>query len=71
MNEITSEEFMKLNNKKYDVDVVRIVNLKQISVYIQNGVKPIDIYFTDKLVFVFNKNETGELFDRWKNKEFA
>ena len=71
MKEITSEEFMKLNNKKYDVDVVRIVNLKQISVYIQNGVKPIDIYFTDKLVFVFNKNETGELFDRWKNKEFA
>ena len=71
MKEITSEEFMKLNNKKYDVDIVRIVNLKQIGVYIQNGIKPIDIYFTDRLVFVFNKDETGELFERWKNKEFA
>ena len=71
MNEITSEEFMKMNNKKYDVDIVRIVNLKQIGVYIKNDIKPIDIYFTDRLVFVFNKDETGELFERWKNKEFA
>lgn len=71
MNEITSEEFMKMNNKNYDVNVVRIVNLKQISTYIKNGIKPIDIYCTDRLVFVFNKDETGELFERWKNKEFA
>lgn len=36
--------------------VVNIVNFKQVCKYIEHGVKPIDIYYTNRLVFVFDKN---------------
>ena len=49
------------------MDRVKIVNIKQASMYIKNGLKPTDIYYTDKLVFVFNTDETKEVFEMWKN----
>lgn len=48
-------------------NVVKIVNLKQVGLYIKNGIKPIDIEYTDRLVFIFNKDETKEVFDKWCN----
>lgn len=55
---------MKMGN------TVKIVNLKQVSVYIQNGVKPIDVQYTNRLVFIFNKDDTTELFKQWVNHDF-
>ena len=46
-------------------DKIKIVNYKQASMYIKYGVKPIDLYYTDTLVFVFNRNETKEVYDKW------
>lgn len=48
-----------------EIEEVNIVNLKQVSKYIENGVQPIRIRFTDRLVFVFDKKETVKLFDKW------
>ena len=48
-------------------NIVMLVNIQQVSKYIQNGVKPLDIYYTDRLVFAFDKDETSDLFERWKN----
>lgn len=49
------------------MEKVKIVNIRQASMYIKNGLKPTDIYYTDKLVFVFNTDETKEVFEMWKN----
>lgn len=46
-------------------DKIKIVNYKQASMYIKQGIKPIDLYYTDTLVFVFNRNETKEVYDKW------
>ena len=47
-------------------NLINIVNTKQAGMYIKNGVKPIDLYWgKDKLVFVFDRNETKELYDLW------
>lgn len=46
-------------------ETVSIVNLKQVGLYIKNGVKPIDVQFTDRLVFIFDKDQCSKLFDKW------
>ena len=56
-------------------EVVRIVNLKQILLYIKHGVYPVDIftslddYDRDILVCVFLKEDTKEVHDKWINHE--
>lgn len=44
---------------------IAIVNYKQASMYIKHGVKPIDLYYDGVLVFVFNRDETKEVYDKW------
>jgi len=50
-------------------ETVKIVNLKQATLYIKHGVKPINVYvgFKDKLIFEFNKVDTEDLFTKWCN----
>lgn len=55
-----------INN--YDYDVVQIVNYKQASYYISKGVKPIDILYTSKIVFIFKVSDTKEVWNDWKTK---
>ena len=53
--------------------MVAIVNFKQACAYIGSGVKPKDVaYDWDKkvMVFYFDKQETAEVWNRWKNREF-
>lgn len=50
-------------------EVVKIVNLKQAGLYIKNGVKPIDVTYTDRLVFIFDKEEAMPLFQKWCDHE--
>ncbi|MBC5995483.1 hypothetical protein H8923_01805 [Romboutsia hominis] len=52
------------------MNTVRILNPKQAGLYIKHGVKPIDIIYTDALVFIFEKNKkTVELHRKWLNRE--
>lgn len=62
--------------KPYDTrEVVRIVNLKQILLYIKHGVYPVDIftslddYDRDILVCVFLKEDTKKVYNKWINHE--
>lgn len=57
------------NNKE---EVVRILNPLQVSKYMLQGVNPIGIFvdeITEKIVFVFKKSETRELYSKWLNRE--
>lgn len=70
-------EISKLTNDKYSLnDVVRIVDPQQCKKYIKHGAYPIDMYVTkdlysenEILVMLFNKEETRELYVKWKNHE--
>ena len=62
----------------YASDAIRIIDPYQAVCYWINGVIPLDIYpsrnrETNKpvLVFVFNKAETKEVFDKWCNHELV
>lgn len=50
-------------------ETIRICNLKQACMYIKNGVKPIDMDYTDRIVFVFNVAETKEVWEKWRRYE--
>jgi len=56
-------------------DVVRIVNLRQLLMYIKHHVYPIDLYTSlddydrDVLVGVFLKKDTEEIYEKWCNHE--
>ena len=49
-------------------DTVKIFIMKQVKLYIENGVKPIDVLYDeryDTLVYVFNKDETKDIYKKW------
>lgn len=66
-----------LMSRDYSVsEIVRIVNPKQYLLYIKNNVYPIDMYTSvdDKtdniiLVMIFLKDDTKEVYKKWKNYE--
>lgn len=46
--------------------IVNIINTKQAMLYIKHGIKPLDIYAdNNKLIYVFSKDQTKELFNKW------
>lgn len=51
---------------------VKIINIKQAVVYSYNGVQPIrlEMGYNNKVVFVFEKDKTNELYSRWLKNEF-
>ena len=40
------------------MDLIKIVNLRQAGMYIKHGVKPVDVDYTDRIVFIFDRNDT-------------
>lgn len=54
---------------------VRILNLKQVTAYIDNGIMPLDIYTSRDennkpvLVFLFDREETKKVYDLWCKHE--
>jgi len=63
-----------ISNKIYHPsEVVRIVNLRQLLMYIKHHVYPIDLYTSlddydrDVLVGVFLKKDTEEVYEQWCN----
>ena len=66
-----------LGNHSYDTkDVVRIKNPKQRDLYLMNGIIPQDIYTSvdekteEKiLIYIFNKSDTREAYEKWCNYE--
>ena len=49
-------------------NTVKIFIMKQVKSYIKNGIKPIDVLYDeryDTLVYVFDKNDTKEIYKKW------
>ena len=60
-----------LNNYKgvEHMETIRIYNLKQVAGYMYAGVNPISVEkdgSTGKIVFVFKKEDTLEVWEKWK-----
>ena len=62
----------------YASEAIRILDPFQATLYWSNGIEPLDIYpsrnyETNKplLVFVFNRSETKEVFDKWCKHELV
>lgn len=53
-------------------DVVKVFDLWQLCLYMRNGAKPVDIYVErdgGRLVGLFLKSETQELYEKYRNYE--
>lgn len=48
---------------------VRIINMKQACMYVKNGLQPIRLEYTDRMVFVFDRAEATEYYDKWCKHE--
>lgn len=48
-------------------NAIRIVNMQQVYFYLKHGALPVDIYagFDNRVVVVFDRNATQELYDKW------
>lgn len=56
----------------YEKPVVRIINPLQVYKYMKQGIHPICLYpdiTTEKVVFVFYKDETQKLYRQWLKRE--
>ena len=70
-------EISKISGKQYQLkDIVRVIDPKQMKLYVKNEVYPVDMYTTtdietgeDKLVMLFSKKERQPLYILWKNRE--
>ena len=70
-------EISKISGKQYQLkDVIRVIDPKQMKLYVKNEVYPVDMYTTtdietgeDKLVMLFSKKESKPLYILWKNRE--
>lgn len=70
-------EISKINGVEYSLNnVIRIIDPKQQKLYIKHLAYPIDMYVTkdlysdnEVLVMLFNKEETRDLYIKWKNRE--
>jgi hypothetical protein len=64
-----------LRTKDYGEEIVRILNIWQVTLYISNNVKPIDEYVSKDskgnyvIVFVFSKKDSQDVFIKFRNHE--
>ena len=55
-------------NRVNNENEVRVISLIQAKAYIKNGDQPLRIEADEVMIFVFDKNETKDLFEQWKNR---
>jgi 23S rRNA-/tRNA-specific pseudouridylate synthase len=60
----------KLTGEKYDDELtIKIPNQLQSYKYMINKLPLVDIIYTDRLVFIFNKEQSKSYFDKWCKHE--
>ena len=65
-------EIKTMNINGEEIKVVNIVNTKQAYQYIKHGLKPLDVYAdgaTGRLVFIFDKLKSYDLYSKWCKRE--
>lgn len=48
------------------MDYIKIFNPKQAAFYITRGVRCVDVYYTDKFIWVFRLDDTKAAWEEWK-----
>lgn len=69
-SEYMSEEMIVIDNRS---DEIKLVNQRQVFLYVKNGLQPIRLEngYEDKLVYVFSRSESEELFELWRKHELV
>ena len=66
------KKFRTMNIDGEEIEIVNILNMKQVHQYIKHGLKPLDVYIdktTDKMIFVFDRFKSYELYVKWCKRE--
>ena len=65
---ILLEEMIVIDNQ---LDEVKIVNQRQAFLYVKSGLQPkrLACGYDDKIVYVFSRSESEELFTKWRKHE--
>lgn len=66
------KEFSIVTRKTYNPEeCVNIVNTKQVYKYLENHAELLDVFCgeDEKIIFVFNRKDTYELYDKWCKRE--
>lgn len=68
---ISIKEYSEQFNREYEIeDTVRIVNTRQAGLYIKHNIPLVDIFWSrDTLVFVFDREASREVYEKWCNHE--
>ena len=63
-----SEEMIVIDNRS---DEIKLVNQRQVFLYVKNGLQPIRLEcgYEDKIVYVFSRSNSEELFEKWRKHE--
>lgn len=63
-----SQELIVIDNRSNEI---KLVNQKQVFLYVKNGLQPVRLEcgYEDKLVYVFSRSESEELFEKWRKHE--
>ena len=61
----------ELTNMNYQIEkTVKIVNTRQAGLYIKHKIPLVDLFWSkNALVFVFNREESKEVYDLWCKRE--
>lgn len=69
LNMLLIKQFLiRIEVNKMERQTVKIINIKQASLYIKNGLQPIKVYYDNHLVFEFDKEESNPLYTKWLNR---
>lgn len=54
-------------------DEIKIVNQRQVFLYVKHGLQPIRLEngYGDKLVYVFRRSQSEKLFEKWRKHELT
>lgn len=69
---IVIKNYSVVTGKTYDpVECVHLVNPLQVYKYLQNNAELLDIFCgnDNKLIYVFNRKDTYDLYDKWCKRE--
>ena len=61
-------EMIVIDNRN---DEIKIVNQRQVFLYVKNGLQPIRLEpgYDDKLVYVFSRSKSESYFEKWRKHE--
>ena len=65
-----SEEMIVIDNRS---DEIKLVNQRQVFLYVKNGLQPIRLEcgYEDKIVYVFSRSNSEELFEKWRKHKLS